>query len=70
MKALREAISAYNAYCHFVQRGTMLVNADDDPNDLIEAARLNVAEHIRACQSTGLSDHEIEESLVDLAAGG
>jgi len=29
-----------------------------------------VAEHIRACQSTGLSDHEIEESLVDLAAGG
>lgn len=57
---LREAISSYQTYCHFVERGTQLVNADDDPADVIEAARLNVESCIDECRSLGLTDHEIE----------
>jgi hypothetical protein len=57
---LREAISSYQAYCHLVERGTLLVNADDGPADVIEAARLNVASCIEQCRSLGLTDHEIE----------
>jgi hypothetical protein len=66
---LREAISAYYAYCDLVEGGMALVNADDDPADLIEAARLNVAERIRVCQSLGLSDEEIEYVLAGFNAG-
>jgi hypothetical protein len=44
---LREAISAYNPYCYFFERGQLLVNADDDPADIVEAARLEVGERIR-----------------------
>jgi Asp-tRNA(Asn)/Glu-tRNA(Gln) amidotransferase B subunit len=65
---LREAVGAYNAYCYFVDRGMVPVNADDDPADLIEAARLNLAERIRVCQSLGLSDQEIEQIVLDLFA--
>jgi hypothetical protein len=50
---LREAISAYDAYRDLVVGGMALVNADDDPADLIEAARLNVGERIRVCQALG-----------------
>ena len=57
---LREAIGSYQAYCHFVEAGTLLVNAGDDPADVVEAARLNVESCIDACRSLGLADHEIE----------
>ena len=66
---LREAIGAYNAYCDSVEGGMVLVNADDDPADLIEAARLNVGECVRVCQSLGLTDDEIEHVLADPNAG-
>lgn len=62
---LGEAMNAYNAYCDFVEGGRALVNSDDDPADLIEAARLNVGERIRVCQSLGLTDGEIKDILVD-----
>jgi len=61
---LREAISAYYAYCESVEGGRMLVNADDDPADLIEAARLNVGERIRVCRSLGFTDEEIEQQVL------
>jgi hypothetical protein len=57
---LRDAVSSYQTYCHFVDRGTLLVNADMDPSDVIEAARLNVEYRIEECRSLGLNDHEIE----------
>ena len=57
---LRQAISSYQTYCHFVERGTLMVNADDDPADVIEAARLNVESCIDECRSLGITDHEIE----------
>jgi hypothetical protein len=57
---LGEAISSYQTCCHFVEGGTLLVNADDDPADVIEAARLNVESCIEECRSLGLTDHEIE----------
>jgi hypothetical protein len=57
---LREAISSYHTYCHFVERGMLLVNADMHPFDVIEAARLNVEHRIEECRALGLNDHEIE----------
>jgi len=42
----------------------MLVNADDDPADLIEAARLNVGERFRVCRSLGFTDEEIEKHVL------
>ena len=57
---LREAVSSYHTYCHFVERGMLLVNADMDPSDVIEAARLNVEYRVEECRSLGRSDHEIE----------
>ena len=65
---LREAVGAYIGYCEWVERGTLLVNAEDDPEDLIEAARLNVGERIRVCQSLGLADEEIEGIVIDVRA--
>ena len=56
---LREAVSSYQSYCYFVGRGEMLVNARDDPADIIEAARMSVGNAIRVCQSLGLTDDEI-----------
>jgi hypothetical protein len=41
---LREAVSAYNAYWYFLGGGKVLVSADEDVQDIIEAARLNVGE--------------------------
>jgi hypothetical protein len=64
---LREAIGAYYAYCESVGAGRILVNADDDPADLIEAARLHVGERIRVCQSLGFPDEEIERILADVS---
>ena len=61
---LSEAIGAYYAYCESVGAGRMLVNADDDPADLIEAARLNVGERIRVCRSLGFTDEEIEQQVL------
>ena len=61
--ALREAVGAYYAYCESVENGKILVNSDDDPADLIEAARLNVGERIRACLSVGLSEDEVGHIL-------
>jgi hypothetical protein len=66
---LREAISAYHAYCDAVEGGRILVNADDDPADLVEAARLNVGEQIRVCQELGLSDSDIEQVLAEVGGG-
>jgi hypothetical protein len=66
---LRATISAYNTYCYFFERGKLLVNAEDDPADIVEAARLNVGERIRVCQSLGLTDDEIGDILDDVSAG-
>jgi hypothetical protein len=56
---LREAISAYHAYCHFVDRGRLLVNAGDDPEDVVRPALLYVERCIGECRSLGLTDPEI-----------
>jgi hypothetical protein len=66
---LREAVSSYNTYCYFFERGKLLVNADDDPAEIVEAARLNVAERIRVCQSISLTDEAIERILIEANAG-
>ena len=42
----------------------LLVNADMDPSDVIEAARLNVEYRIEECRSLGLDDHEIHRLFV------
>lgn len=64
INVLREAVSSYHTYCHFVERGMLLVNADMDPSDVIEAARLNVEYRIEECRSLGLDDHEIHRLFV------
>ncbi len=61
---LREALGSYAAYCDSVEAGTLLVNADDDPGDVIVAAEMNVAECLRVCKSLGLTDDEIEAAGV------
>lgn len=53
LATLREAVSSYEAYRESVRRGTLLVNADDDADDVVEAARQHVGECIRACGRSG-----------------
>lgn len=61
VNGLCEAISAYYTYCHFVDRGTLLVNAGDDPEDVVRGALLYVERCIGECRSLGLTDPEIYE---------
>ena len=62
---LREAISAYRSYRYSVENGRMLVNADDDPTDIVEAARRNVEHCLHACQALGFTDVQLEQILSD-----
>lgn len=61
--ALREALLAYEAYHAHVERGNALVHSGDDPWDLVEAARLHVAERVSVCRSLGFSDEEMMEAV-------
>jgi hypothetical protein len=56
---LRDAVDAYFAYRHSVVAGTALVNAYDDPQDLVDAAMLNIIHRARDCQSLGATADEV-----------
>lgn len=56
---LREAIGSYHGYCEAVDHGLLLVNADDDPEDVVRAALVHVQRCIGDCRSLGLTEAEI-----------
>lgn len=66
LKKLGEAVSAHQSYHYDVSQGHFPVNADDDPWDLVEGARLLVGRQVQACQSVGFSETDLEQILTEM----
>lgn len=60
---LREALDSYAAYAHFVDQGSFHVNADDDPEMLVEAAAMDVQRAIGRCRAVGLDQARLIEAV-------
>jgi hypothetical protein len=56
---LREALSSYDTYRESVDAGRIPVNADDDPEMLVDAAAMNVEQALNECLAAGLTRHDI-----------
>jgi hypothetical protein len=59
VRSLQEALSSYRAYEHFVSQGSYPVHADDDPQDLVTAAEINVHNCVTRCRELGMSDEDM-----------